>query len=477
MTSYGAIPAWWAGGPAPAERKIHSAQKAAQSLAERYGHGIPSAAPSLLEYIPDTELDGSGLYFLSDRQRSLPSGYSLDRVRTDFPALQQKVNGHRLVWLDNAATTHKPQSVINRVRLFYENENSNVHRAAHTLAARATAAYEDARSAVASFLGASTPREIVFVRGATEGINLVANSGGQRFVQEGDEIVVSELEHHSNIVPWQLLCQRTGAKLRVLPVDDDGDIQIDALERIIGPHTRFVAITQLANTIGTIVPVCLVSQIAHAYGALVVVDGAQSAGHLPVNVGELGADFFVLSGHKIYGPTGIGALYAKEHLLESMPPWQGGGSMIDTVTFDHTTYASPPAKFEAGTGHLAGAVGLATALEYVDRLGRPALAAHEQILMQRLLSELNQINGLHIVANPALRSGSVSFWVDGIPTQEVGRRLDKDGIAVRAGHHCAQPLLRRFGLTSTVRASLAVYNCADDIDTLAASLRRLARSV
>ena len=411
------------------------------------------------------------------RARGWESGHSGlgSLVRQDFPVLSQRVNGHRLVWLDNAATTQKPQVVIDRVRHFYEKENSNIHRAAHTLAARATEAYEQARSTVARFLGAGQASQIVFVRGTTEGINLVAHSGGQRWVKEGDEIVLSGLEHHSNIVPWQLLCERTGATIKVLPIDDDGNLKLEELEHVIGERTRFVAVTQVSNALGTVVPLCTVIEVAHAYGALVVVDGAQSVARLPVSVLELDADFFVFSGHKIFGPTGIGVLYGRQHLLETMPPWHGGGSMINQVTFERSTYAPVPAKFEAGTGHIGGAVGLAVALDYVDRLGRPAIAEYEHDLMEELVSTLEALPRVRIIGNPVMRASAVSFVVDGIAPEAVADHLDRDGIAVRAGHHCAQPVLRRFGLTATVRPSLALYNTPEDVQALGDSLRRLLR--
>ncbi|WP_435271373.1 SufS family cysteine desulfurase [Streptomyces sp. 1222.5] len=419
-------------------------------------------------------------YFLESsslRGEAHPSTTSLGiQARRDFPALAQRVNGHRLIWLDNAATTQKPRVVINKVHRFYETDNSNIHRAAHTLAARATDAYEHARSVVARFLGSQSPEQIVFVRGTTEAINLIAHSAGQRFITEGDEIVVTELEHHSNIVPWQLLCERSGAVLKVLPVDDRGNLRLDALYRVIGGRTKIVAVTQVANSIGTVVPVCAVSAAAHSVGALVVVDGAQSAAHFPVDVTELDADFYAFSGHKVYGPTGIGVLYGKRNLLETMPPWHGGGSMINQVTFERTTYAQIPAKFEAGTGHIAGAVGLAAALEYVDHVGRSAIERHEHVLMEHLLETLEAIPLLRIVANPDVRAGSVSFVVDGFEPARVAAHLDRHGIAVRAGHHCAQPLLRHFGLVATVRPSLGLYNCLEDVETLGACLRRLVRS-
>jgi cysteine desulfurase/selenocysteine lyase len=394
-------------------------------------------------------------------------------IRADFPALQQDVHGHRLVWLDNAATTQKPQAVIDAIARFYATDNSNVHRAAHELAARATEAYESARATVQRFLGARSKNEIVFVRGTTEAINLVAQSWGRAHVRAGDVILVTHLEHHSNIVPWQLLCEATGAALRVVPVDDAGNVRLDAYEAMLGPHVKLVALPHVSNAIGTVVPVVPMAQMAQFHGARVLIDGAQSVAHLPVDVANLGPDFFVFSGHKIYGPTGIGVLYGKEDLLGDMPPWQGGGSMIENVTFERSTYARPPARFEAGTPSLGDAVGLGAALDYVERVGRPAIAAHEQALMNRLVAGLSSVPGLSIVGAPALRVGVVSFVLAGHDPRAVGQYLNRRGIAVRAGHHCAQPILRRFGHEATVRPSLGLYNDESDIARLIQALRDL----
>ena len=401
-------------------------------------------------------------------------GESLSEVRKDFPVLEQDVNGHRLVWLDNAATTQKPRHVIDAVSRFYESDNSNVHRAAHELAARATDAYELAREKVRRFLGARSKQEIIFVRGTTEAINLVAQSWGRAHVRAGDEILLTHLEHHSNIVPWQLLCETTGATLRVIPVDAAGDVRLDAYEAMLGPRVKLVALPHVSNTIGTIVPVALMTEMAHRHGARVLVDGAQSVAHLPVDLTNLGADFLAFSGHKIYGPTGIGVLYGREDVLNEMPPWQGGGSMIEDVTFERTTYAQPPARFEAGTPSLADAVGLGAALDYVEHLGRPAIEAHEQRLMSVLLAGLSSIPGLAIVGAPKLRAGAVSFVMPGLEPRVIGQHLNRRGIAVRAGHHCAQPILRRFGHETTVRPSLGIYNDEADIARLVHALRDLA---
>src|SRR5271165_722366 len=381
-------------------------------------------------------------------------------IRNDFPILQERVHGKRLIWLDNGATTQKPQAVIDRLAYFYAHENSNVHRGAHTLAARATDAYEAARDKVRRFIGASSPREIVFVRGATEGINLVAQAWGRRNVKAGDEIVVTWLEHHSNIVPWQQLCPETGARLRVAPVDDNGDILLDQYEKLLCPRTRIVALTLVSNALGTVTPAREMIAAAHRHGALALIDGAQSVAHRRTDVQALDADFFVLSGHKMFAPTGIGALYGKEAILETTPPWQGGGSMIADVTFERTLYQGPPARFEAGTGNIADAVGLGAAIDYLDAIGLEPIARHEHELIEQAVAGLRAVPGLRLVGAPRERAGVVSFVLDGCRTEDVGKALDREGIAVRAGHHCAQPILRRFGLESTVRPSFALYNTA-----------------
>ena len=400
--------------------------------------------------------------------------YDAATIRNDFPILQEKVHGRRLIWLDNGATTQKPQAVIDRLAAFYAHENSNVHRGAHTLAARATDAYEAARDKVRRFVNASSTKEIVFVRGTTEGINLVAQSYGRRNVKAGDEIVVTWLEHHANIVPWQQLCLETGARLRIAPVDDRGDILLDAYEKLLGPRTRIVALTMVSNALGTVTPAKEMIAAAHRHGALALVDGAQSVSHRRTDVQALDADFFVLSGHKMFAPTGIGAVYGKQALLETMPPWQGGGNMIADVTFERTVYQGPPERFEAGTGNIADAVGLGAAIDYLDAIGMEPIAAHEHELIEQTVAGLKGIPGIKIVGNPRERAGVVSFVVDGCRTEDVGKALDREGIAVRAGHHCAQPILRRFGLESTVRPSFALYNTAEDVEALLAAVRRIA---
>ena len=405
----------------------------------------------------------------------LPTGFfDVEAVRRDFPILQERVHGKPLAWFDNAATTQKPQSVIDALSAFYAHDNSNIHRGAHTLAARSTDAYERARRIVADFLGANGPEEIIFVRGCTEGINLVANSCGAS-LGRGDEIVLTELEHHANIVPWQMVAERTGAVIRVAPINDRGEVILEAYESLLGPRTRIVSLSHASNSLGTILPVEVMTRLAKARGARVVVDGAQSVSHFPVNVRGIGSDFYVFSGHKIFGPTGIGAVYATAEAQESMPPWQGGGNMIRDVTFARTTYADPPAKFEAGTPNIADAIGLGAALEYVTALGRERVAAYEHELLHYATARLTAIDGLRLIGTAAEKVGVLSFVLPGRDPIEIGRALDREGIAVRAGHHCAQPSLRHFGLEATVRPSLAFYNTRDEIDRLADAVGRMAR--
>jgi cysteine desulfurase/selenocysteine lyase len=407
---------------------------------------------------------------------SQSSRFDVRQVRKDFPALNQKVNGKPLIWLDNAATTQKPQQVIDALAHYYENDNSNVHRGAHTLAARATDGYESARAKVARFIGASTAEEIIFVRGATEAINLVAFAWGPDKLQAGDEIILSELEHHSNIVPWQFLRSKLGIEIKVIPMSDDGELRLDEFARMLSPRTRLVAVTQVSNALGTLVNVQQIAAMAHSVNARVLVDGAQSVPHFRVNVEAMDADFFVLSGHKMFGPTGIGAVYAKREILENMQPWQGGGSMIDKVSFDHTTFMPPPARFEAGTPNVADAIGLGAAIDYLEQLPFEAAILHEQSLMQYAQSLLPGVPGLRLIGNPAHRVGSISMLMDGIEPQQLGRFLDGEGIAVRSSHHCAQPALAHFGLAETVRPSLAFYNTHDEIDALVEALHKARRT-
>ncbi|HVI50545.1 MAG TPA: family 2A encapsulin nanocompartment cargo protein cysteine desulfurase [Candidatus Sulfotelmatobacter sp.] len=468
--------------------------------------GVMSLIPSLPGR-PDLPQGDGGLYFLqglpapisvlpatvpTDAPKSQPYPLALElrpelvpdlgpsarpfdprAVRRDFPILNEQVNGRPLVWLDNAATTQKPQAVIDRLSHFYEHENSNIHRAAHTLAARATDAYEAAREKVRRFLGAGSTDEIIFVRGATEGLNLIAKSWGWRHIGKDDEIIVTWLEHHANIVPWQQLCAEKGARLKVAPVDDSGQILLDEYEKLFTSRTKLVSLTQVSNALGTVTPAREMVEIAHRHGARAVVDGAQSVSHMAVDVQSLGCDFFVFSGHKVFGPTGIGAVYGRSDVLDETPPWQGGGNMIADVTFEKTLYQPPPHRFEAGTGNIADAVGLGAAIDYVETLGMANIARYEHELLLYATRGLQTIPGLTLIGTAKEKASVLSFTLDGWKTEEVGKALDKDGIAVRSGHHCAQPILRRFGLEATVRPSLAFYNTCEDVDALVAALIRL----
>jgi cysteine desulfurase/selenocysteine lyase len=394
-------------------------------------------------------------------------------LRREFPILHQRVNGRPLVWLDNAATTQKPRAVIDRLTRFYEHENSNVHRAAHTLAARATDAYESARESVRRFVNAPSVKDIVFVRGTTEGINFIAQSWGRRNIGPGDEVVITWLEHHANIVPWQMLCSEKGARLRVAPVDDRGQILLAEYEKLLGPKTKLVSLSQVSNALGTVTPAKDMVELAHRHGAKVVVDGAQSVSHRRTDVQALDCDFFVFSGHKVFGPTGIGAVYGKQSVLEETPPWQGGGNMIQDVTFERTVYQGPPARFEAGTGNIADAVGLGAALDWLSRVGIENVDRYEHELLEYGTAKLATVPGLTMIGTAPNKAGVLSFILAGQKTEEVGGMLDKEGIAVRSGHHCAQPILRRFGLEATVRASLAPYNTTEDLDALVDALKRI----
>ncbi|RQR66898.1 SufS family cysteine desulfurase [Burkholderia sp. Bp9126] len=421
-------------------------------------------------------------YFVDDARAAEPHTlaggahppFDVNAIRRDFPILQERVNGKQLIWFDNAATTHKPQAVIDRLAYFYAHENSNIHRAAHALAGRATDAYEHARDTVRRFIGAASPDEIVFVRGTTEAINLIAKTWGVRNVGDGDEIVVSHLEHHANIVPWQQLAAQKGAKLRVIPVDDSGQVLLDEYRKLLNDRTKIVSVTQVSNALGTVVPVKEIVELAHRAGAKALVDGAQSISHLRVDVQALDADFFVFSGHKIYGPTGIGVVYGKRAILDDMPPWQGGGNMIADVTFERTVFQPPPNRFEAGTGNIADAVGLGAALDYVSRVGIENIARYEHDLLAYATSVLAPVPGVRLVGTARDKASVLSFVLKGYETEEVGQALNEEGIAVRSGHHCAQPILRRFGLEATVRPSLAFYNTCDEVDALVRVVRRLA---
>ncbi|QGY00549.1 SufS family cysteine desulfurase [Methylobacterium mesophilicum SR1.6/6] len=401
--------------------------------------------------------------------------FDVEHVRRDFLALHQSVNGHPLVWLDNAATTHKPQAVIDATSEFYARHNSNIHRAAHTLAARSTDLFEGGREAVRRFLNAPSKDDIVFLRGTTEAINLVANSYGRANIGPGDEIIVSTIEHHANIVPWQLLAQQTGATLRVIPVNDRGEIIFEQYAALLSGRTKIVSVTHVANALGTVNPVREIIQLAHAYGVPVLVDAAQSSPHIPLDVQSLDADFLVFSGHKVFGPTGIGALYGKTHLLEAMPPWQGGGHMIEDVTFARTVYKGAPEKFEAGTPDIAGAMGLGAALDYLERIGLPAIAAYEHDLLEYAQGGLADVKGLRLIGTAREKASVMSFVIEGQENEAVAHHLDAHGIAVRSGHHCALPALRRFGVDQSVRASLAFYNTRAEVDAFLRALHTLPR--
>ncbi|SFG85210.1 cysteine desulfurase / selenocysteine lyase [Methylobacterium gossipiicola] len=460
-------------------------------------------ASSKVEIAEEPYAQGGEYYFLADRSRPgstsprvqpgygqghghaphlstqgtspVAAPFDVERVRKDFPALHQSVNGHPLIWLDNAATTHKPQSVIDATSEFYARHNSNIHRAAHTLAARSTDLFEGGREKVRRFLNAPSKDDIVFLRGTTEAINLVANSYGRANIGPGDEIIVTQIEHHANIVPWQLLTQATGATLRVIPVDDRGEIIFEQFAALLSGRTKLVSVTHVANALGTINPVAEIIALSHAYGVPVLVDAAQSSPHIPLDVQALDADFLVFSGHKVFGPTGIGALYGKKHLLEAMPPWQGGGHMIEDVTFGKTVYKGAPEKFEAGTPDIAGAVGLGAALDYLEGVGLPGIAAYEHDLLEYAQAGLAEVKGLRLIGTARQKASVMSFVVDGHENEAVAKHLDAHGIAVRSGHHCAQPALRRFGVERSVRASLAFYNTRHDVDVFLKALHSLPR--
>jgi len=403
------------------------------------------------------------------------SPLDVKRLREDFPILHQTVrDGRPLVYLDNAATTQKPRAVIDAIRRYYERDNANIHRGVHELSERATAAYEGARALVQRFIGASSPREIIFTRGTTEAINLVAQSFARPRVRPGDEILISTMEHHSNIVPWQMLCEQTGAVLRVVPIDDRGDLVMDELAARLSERTRLLALVHVSNALGTVNPVREIVALAHERGVPVLLDGAQAVAHARVDVRDLGCDFYAFSGHKLYGPTGIGVLYGRSELLEAMPPWQGGGDMIASVTFEKTTYNTLPYKFEAGTPHIAGGIGLGAAIEYVNAVGLDAIAAYEAELLDYATRGVSSVPGVRLIGTARRKSGVVSFVVNGVHAHDVGTILDQEGVAIRTGHHCAQPVMERFGVPATARASLALYNTRDDVDALVAALRKVA---
>lgn len=455
----GSAPGWPGGAPTVPQLDWHDAPAPAVGGDEAnyafLSHRVPAADPA--PTVPDS-------YEVFD----------VNAVRADFPILRETVNGKPLIWFDNAATTQKPQAVIDRLSYFYAHENSNIHRAAHELAARATDAYEDARDTVRRFLGAPRSEDIVFVRGTTEAINLVAYAWGGKHLGPGDEIVITHLEHHANIVPWQLIAKKTGAILRVAPVDDAGNLLLGEFEDLLSPRTKLVAATHVSNALGTVTPVHDIVELGHRYGARVLIDGAQSIPHIPIDVQSLGADFFAFSGHKIFGPTGIGALYGTAEALAETPPWQGGGNMIADVTLERSLYQEPPNKFEAGTGNIADAVGLGEALRYVERVGIERIAAYEHALLEYATPRLAEIPGVRIVGTADEKASVLSFVLAGHDPVEVGKALNSEGIAVRAGHHCAQPILRRYGLEATVRPSFAFYNTFEEIDVFIKAVRRIA---
>jgi cysteine desulfurase / selenocysteine lyase len=401
------------------------------------------------------------------------SALDVAAVRRDFPILDQIVHGHPLVYLDNAASSQKPHAVIEAEREAYETYYANIHRGVHSLSMRATDAYEAARAKVQRFLNAASTREIIFTRGTTESINLVAATYGRRNVLPGDEVLVTALEHHSNIVPWQMLCEEKGAVLRVAPIDDRGQVVLDELVALLGPRTRLVAVAHVSNALGTILPVKRIVEAAHARGVPVLIDGAQAVPHAPVDVRALDCDFYALSAHKVYGPSGVGVLYGKQALLEAMPPYQGGGDMILSVSFEKTTYNELPYKFEAGTPNIAGVIGLGAALDYVAAVGLPRIASHEADLLQYATKRLHEIPGLRIVGTAEEKAAVISFVLEGIHPHDVGTILDYEGIAVRTGHHCAQPVMARFGLPATARASFAVYNTREEVDALVQGLHKV----
>jgi cysteine desulfurase/selenocysteine lyase len=404
---------------------------------------------------------------------SSPVDFDAVRVRADFPALDQLIHGRPLVYLDNAATTQKPRAVLDALQHYYEHDNANVHRGVHTLSARATESYEAARERVRAFLNAASTREIIFTRNATESINLVARAWGDAEVRQGDEVLVTTMEHHSNIVPWQLLCERTGATLRVAPINDRGELVMDAFEPLVTPRTKIIAVVHLSNALGTINPVADIVRIGHRAGARVLIDGSQAAYHMAVDVAALGADFYVLTGHKVYGPTGIGVLYGRESVLEQMPPFLGGGDMIRTVSFAGSTWNDLPYKFEAGTPDIAGAIGLGAAIDYVTSIGFDAIGAHEAALLRYGTERLQSVPGLTLVGTARHKASILSFVLDGCHPHDIGTIVDREGVAIRTGHHCAQPVMDRFGIPATARASLAMYNTTADIDRLVDALARV----
>ena len=395
------------------------------------------------------------------------------RLRAEFPILATSVRGRPLVYLDNAATSQKPKAVIDALRRYYMTQNANVHRGVYALSEMATAAYEAVREKARVFLNARTEQEIVFVRGTTEAVNLVAASWGRTNLRSGDEVLVSAMEHHSNIVPWQLVCEATGARIRVIPMNQQGELELDQYERLLEGPVKLVAVAHISNSLGTLNPVADMTRLAHEHGAVVLVDGAQGAPHIPIDVQGLDADFYTVSGHKMYGPTGFGLLYGRERLLDAMPPYQGGGDMIKAVTFARTTYADPPARFEAGTPHIAGGIGFGTAIDWLAGLDRDAAAAHEQDLVDYATGRLREISGVRVIGTAAHKAAVVSFVMDGVHAHDVGTIVDQDGVAIRTGHHCAQPVMDFFGVPATARASFGCYNTREEVDVLVAALQKV----
>ncbi len=453
-----------------------------EQIANEYNGGGGGYSPVVLSqgqadtYVPKQASGAVAKEVPQSRENSsiIVGTKTLAQIRNDFPILSEKINGNDLVWLDNGATTQRPKQVIDRLTYYYEHENSNVHRGAHELAARSTDAYENARQITADFLGAPSKDNIVFVRGTTEAINLVANAYVKPLLKPGDEIILTMLEHHANIVPWQLVCEETGAVIKVVPVDKSGQLIISEYEKLFTNRTKFVSATHVSNALGTVTPIEEIVAIAHAHGVRTLIDGAQSVAHIPVNVSALDTDFFVFSGHKIFAPTGIGVVYGKSDVLEAARPYHGGGNMIKDVTFERTIYNPAPNKFEAGTGSIADAVGLGAALEYLNSIGMAEVNRHEHELLVYAMKEMQKINGLHLVGTATNKASVLSFVLDGVDNEAVGQRLNELGIAVRTGHHCAQPILRHFGLEGTVRPTLALYNSFGDIDRLVQGIRTLA---
>ncbi len=412
-----------------------------------------------------------GVLLMSKRTHKV--SFDVQRYRRDFPALHQKVYGRPFIYLDNAATTQKPKKVIEALHQYYSVENANIHRGIYYLSEKATHAYEGVRIKVRQFINAPAPEEIIFVRGTTEGINLVAQSYGRTFLKNGDEIIISEMEHHSNIVPWQMLCGQVGAKLRIIPISDKGELLLEEYKKLLGPKTKLAAVTHVSNVLGTVNPVKEIVGLAHRQGVPVLVDGAQAVPHLRVDVQDLDADFYVFSGHKMFGPTGVGVLYGKAELLNRMPPYQGGGDMISSVTFEKTTYNKLPYKFEAGTPHIAGVIGLGAAIDYLEEIGMEKIAAYEKDLLEYATEKLLRVPGLRVLGEAEEKSSALSFTLEGIHPHDIGTVLDREGVAIRAGHHCAMPLMIRFGVSATARASLAFYNTREDIEALVRAIQKV----